>query len=334
MNFWLSYILIAILGTVGVYYGTQPLWQALGHPLSSPAPAMATTGVRTSDPTLAPKGSVIRPATSIARPTPTPSPDVGPAATPAPSADNTTRPGDAAAPATTTESKPPDATTPGNSPYPAPAPGCTAWGLTLASASYYSLSGENRGKLPGGTIMDIDEGRNSSKGDMSLGRVERNNAMLGPYLVANADLVRFNVPRSEVPVENIATLKQYYFLKGTLDQRLTDLKQQAVGANPFAAAYGEAVQKYNEFGTREKQLVTKRDAASGAERMRLMDQLREMIPENQRLLRAVNESKEKYNKWKAANPAAATPDLASDPQALELKKQLAALEPQVKEIVK
>jgi len=207
--------------------------------------------------------------------------------------------------------------------------------MTITCASYYALSGENRGQLPGGSIIDIEDSRSTDKGvDMSMGRVERDNSMAGPYLVANVNLVRFNVSRSDVPADSIATLKQYYGLKGKLDQRIADLKKQAVGANPYAAAYGEAAQKYNDFGTREKQLTARRDAASGAERMHLVDQLREMIPEGQRLLRAVEDTKAKYNKWKAANPNAAMIDIAGDGQAEELRKQIAALEPQVKEIVR
>ena len=211
--------------------------------------------------------------------------------------------------------------------------GSKSWGMTLTSASYYSLSGENRGRLPGGAIMDIQDTRSSSKGDMSEGRVERDNTMVGPYLVAVSDLVRFNVPRSEVPAETITLLKQYYGLKGKLDQRIIDLKKQAVIANPCAAAYGEAVQKYNAFGEREKLLTAKRDAATGADRMRLMDQLRELIPESQRLLRAVESTKADYNKWKAANPGVSMPDPAADAQVQDLQKQIAALEPQVKQVI-
>ena len=329
MKFWLTYILVAILGTAGVYFGTQPLWRTLGLPTSSPASAAVTvSGIRPPASTTAPKES---PAfTRQAKPV------VSSATPPAPTVASGSQPdGQTPAPAVATATAPAEAApTPGNSPYPPPTPGCASWGLTITSASYYSLSGENRGKLPSGTIMDVEDGRNSSKGDMSQGRVERSNTMAGPYLIANTDLVRFNVPRGEVAIENITTLKQSYALNGALDQRLADLKQQATAANPFATAYGAAVQKYNDFGTHEKALVAKRDAATGADRMLLMDQLRAMIPESQRLLRAVNDSKEKYNKWKAANPAAATPDLASDPQTQELQKQIAALEPQVKEIVK
>ena len=336
MKFLVPYLVVALLGTAGVYYGIQPLWLRMGWPLPAPAPAHATA--TTSAPASAPKDPYFRPATPAESPAQAPALTrviTAPGPTPVTPPPPVTTSGKPEAP--TTEPKPSTetaTTTPaassGNPPL---TQGSKSWGMTLTSAAYYALSGENRGKLAGGSIIDIEDSRNTSRGDMSVGRVERDNTMVGPYLVANVDLVRFNVARSEVPAESIATLKQYYQLKGALDVRLTVLKKQAASANPYAAAYGEAVQNYNNFGTREKQLTSRRDSASGAERMKLVDQLREMIPESQRLLRAVEDAKAKYNKWKAANPGATAVDTSSDPLVQDLQRQIAALEPQVKTLI-
>jgi hypothetical protein len=208
------------------------------------------------------------------------------------------------------------------------------WGITVSVASYYSPAGKNQGTLPGGVIMDIEESRATSRGAMSLGRVERDGAMNGPFLIADVDLVRFGVARAEIPEDSLAILKQFYGLKGRLDQRISELRRQAVGANPYAQAYNEAVQKYNDFGKREAALVAKRNQSEGAERMKYMDTLREMIPEGNRLKRSVEEARSRYEKWNAANPGVATaPNVSNDTQVQDLRRQMAELEPKLKDIV-
>lgn len=335
MKFALFYLLAAFAGTAGVYYGAQPLWLAVGMKL--PAAHAAAPSVAPSVPTdpyvrssasseLSGSQTATARAPRLAR---VPDGDEsGAAATPAAPM---TRSNSPTSPATA----PADNTAPlvAGKPLPPPTQGSKAWAMLTNGASYYALSGENRGQLPGGTVMDIEDKKDTDKGEMSLGQVERNDTMVGPYLVANADLVRFNMSRSEVPTETVALLKQYYSLKGQLAQRIADIKKQAVSANPFAAAYADAAQNYNSFGQREKTLTAKRDAASGADRMRYVDTLREMIPEGQRLLRKVEDTKARYNKWKADNPHTPTADTVNDAQAQELRRQIAALEPKVKEIV-
>jgi len=340
MKFLVPFFLVALLGTAGVYYGTQPLWRAMGLPLP-PAAGSSTPP--------APKGPYLRPAT----PNETPTPVSANAVAPVPAARHTPRltrvqdatesaassnpPNKPETPAIEPAAPPPPAAGKPLPPLPPLTPGSKSWGMTISRAAYYALSGENRGQLPGGSIMDIEDSRSTDKGvEMSLGQVERNNGMVGPYLVANADLVRFNVSRSDVPADAIATLKQYYGLKGQLDQRLADLKKLAVSnnPNPYYAAYAEAKQKYGDFNQRVKTLTAKRDAASGADRMQYMDALREMIPEGKRLERAFDAAQTKYSQWKTDHPGVVAPDAtAGDTQVQELRKRLAALEPQVKEIV-
>jgi hypothetical protein len=355
MKFALPFFLVLIFGTAGMHYGAQPLWRALGFQVQVSRPTVAVPEAPAHDPYLRPatptEVAVVTPAVvapvaaapaAAVSHTPRLTRVLEPVETPAPPARTTTsdKPEAPTAEASATTSEP--ATEPAvepavaSKPVPPPTKGTKSWGMTITRASYYALSGENRGQLPGGTIIDVEDSRSTDKGvEMSLGRIEKDGAMAGPYLVANTSLVRFNVPRGDVPADSINTLKQYYALKGQLDQRVNEIKRQAISVNPYAQAYNDAVQKYNDFGTREKRLTKLRDTASGGDRMRYVDQLREMIPEGQRLLRNVETAKANYTKWKTANPAAAAavPDTASDTQAQDLRRQIAALEPKVREIV-
>jgi hypothetical protein len=335
MRFLLAFVVMLLLGTLGVYYGIQPLWRVIGWPIPPPAPAENTS------PELKPL-SVPGPATPGKRPAPPPAgePRRAPAPQPPPSGEplaGTPEAGTDTPPATTEAPVAPAPNIPAITPPPS-TPGSKGWGMTITRAAYYSLAGELRGHLAGGTVMDIDDSRTTEKDvEMALGQVERNGTMAGPYLVAHADLVRFEAPRSEVPATSLATLKQYFQLKEHLEQRLTELKKQAISAhpNPHAAAYGDAVQKYNAFGERQTRLTALRDKASGADRMKHIDTLRGMMAEGKQLELKLQNAKSQYNQWKAAHPNEAPPDLtAKDQQVQELRQQIDALEPAVKAITR
>jgi len=230
------------------------------------------------------------------------------------------------------ETKPRVGQVPSNQPLPPPTPGSKAWGITISRANYYSLSNKWCGHMPGGLIVDIDESRTTQAGKMSLGRVERDHVMTGPYLVDNVALVRFSSPRSEVPAETVAKLKQYYELRDKLDQRIEAITRQTIRTNPETAPFIEAKQKYDAFEQKISQLVARRDGASGEERSRLIDVLREMIPAGQRLKIAVENTKIRYDQWKASHSDAVIVDVEKDAQVCELREQLSALEPEVRKI--
>ena len=318
------YFFAAAVGTAGVYHGARPLGTACGwFPTAGAAPV--SNAVPSSErPVLSAQPHPLHSAETSSAPAPvvssSPSQTVS-----APVATPTGTPADASA-----------ATPPPTVPVPSTVPpatvGCKAWGLTLATVSYYSAAGERRGQLPIASLMDIEGTCDSSRGEMVRGRLERDGAMIGPYLVAASELVQFATPRSDVTPEIQSLLKQYYVTKNQLAERIAELKKDAADANPNASAYREALRQYNDFGAREKLLTEKRDRASGAERMRLMDQLRAMIPENTRLLRAVEESKTRYNSWKKSHPTDA-PDTSKDARVQELQRRLSEIAPSVKDFV-
>lgn len=338
MKFFGLYLFTALVLTVGVYHGARPIGALCGlvpsaadaqFSGSDSAPASPAERVQTAQPPKKTSASALEAA----------SPSVNPATATPSSASEAVAPAETAlVPAQTGNggtASPPEPTrlvASSAPPVPPATTGCKSWGLTLGVVSYYSAAGDKRGQLPVGSLMDIEGSCDSSRGEMIRGRVERDGAMIGPYLVAASELVQFSAPRSEVSPETQSLLKQYFDVKGQLAERIAELKKETVDLNPYAAAFREAKQRYNEFGAREKELTERRDRSVGAERMRCIDQLRAMIPENTRLLRAVEDSKTRYNSWKAGHPVAA-PDTSKDPRVQELQRRLAAIEPRVKEFV-
>ena len=332
MNFWLSFILAALIGTAVVYHVSPTVWKYYGASkpaaISKPAVAPATTPAPVPAASLPPKATL---AASISHPAvhaikPAPAASAPAAATPVSSTTSVPEKTEAA-PTSAASSVPTPALA-------AIAPsGATNWGLTITCASYYSLAGEHRGTLPGGALIDISSHHSSSRGDMAAGEVERGGAMVGPYLIAASDLVQFDVPRSALPAETVNTLKAYYTLKGRLDQRIADLKANDESANPCTAAYLAAHKAYNAFGAETEALRAKFDQSSGALRLKYEDQLRSMKPESVRRKQVLDDAKAKYVDWKKNHPAVAATDPSKDSQVKDLQAQIAALEPKVKEIM-
>lgn len=333
MKFWVCYLIVALVLSAAVYQGARPIGALCGlvpsaadaqSPVSDPVSAAPAARA----PRAQPASIASAPATASASPAENPASaaeSVAHAETVPVSAQ--TGNGVAVAP-----SEPPPQVASSAPTVPPATVGCKAWGLTLGAVPYYSAAGDKRGQLPVGSLMDIEGSCDSSRGEMMRGRVERDGAMVGPYLVAASELVQFAAPRGEVAPEIQSLLKQYFEVKSRLAERIAELKKETVDLNPCAAAYRDAIQRYKEFGEREKALTERRDRAAGKERMDCMDRLRAMIPENTRLLRAVEESKARYNSWKAGHPVAPT-DTSKDPRVQELQCRLAEIEPRVKKYV-
>jgi len=340
MKFLTLFVFLAIAGTLVIYYGMQPLRLAMGLPqqnASTPADATVSRPV-------VPKGLHYRVVANAQPPIPT---SAFTRSQQSPQSSNTPLNVEALASSTAATAAPsitPEISTPSeeikprirqapcNQPLPPPTPGSKAWGITISRANYYSLSNKWCGHVPGGLIVDIEDSRTTQAGEMSLGRVERDNVMTGPYLVDNVALVRFSSPRTEVPAETIATLKQYYELKDKLNQRIEAITRQTIRANPETAPFIEAKQKYEAFERKVNQLVARRDVASGEERSRLIDELREMIPAGQRLKNAADNAKPRYDQWMSSHSDAVSADVEKDAQVHELRQQISVLEPKVRKI--
>lgn len=68
--------------------------------------------------------------------------------------------------------------------------------------------------------------------------------------------------------------------------------------NPYAEEYAAAKAAYEEYWRLVRELTAKRDAASGAERIRYSNQLREMRAENTRLSNALQAAGKKFKNWR------------------------------------
>ena len=92
----------------------------------------------------------------------------------------------------------------------------------------------------------------------------------------------------------------------------------ASGGNPHAAKLREMARAYNEKAKKAEELTARRDAAKGAERTRIANELRRMEAESTRDGMELKKQTALYNEWKAAHGGAAA-DYNADPEYRRIK---------------
>ncbi|NLF22753.1 MAG: hypothetical protein GX590_06270 [Lentisphaerae bacterium] len=329
--FLLRYLAVGIIGTLAVHYGA-PRFKPLLAP-SNPAPD--GTSVAATSPATRPFEPVQeRGGVRVVAPDPITEPDQPPSAAYEPSSEAAvaapppavaTPAADKAAPVVVTTL----GYTPSTSRIPASGSDTTHWGVTLQEAALFERDGKRSGiTLPGGVLVEQTGAGTSSRGEVALCRVWRQGAWAGPWLIATADLIRFEGGRGEVDADELDLLLRYGALHARQEARRRELVRQTVDANPHAAPLRQLKQQYDAAAERAKGLTRQRDGAQGTQRMKLGDELRRLKEDEMRMRRQIEALTRQYEAWKQAHPVA-TADPARDPQVRELAAQIESLRRQL-----
>ena len=341
MGFLLRYLATALVGTLLIYYGLPRLRPLLAERF----PAMGMTAPRDTAPAGAtPVAARLepQPLSACAEPAALPSPasvsrpaeNAVPAedAVPAP---ETSLPEEASTNATPVAPPPgPEvvtqlAYTPSTRRIPPSGTDVTHWGVTLLNAPVFEKDGKRRAEtLPGGTLVEQTAATSSSKGEMALCRFWRGSGWAGPFLVATADLVRFPGGRDEVDADELEVLLRYAELNARAEERRKELTRRGVDANPHTAPLRRLKEEYDAAGAEAGRLTKKRDAARGAERIRLGDELRRVKEQEPRMRRELESLTRQYEAWKSSH-AALTAEPAQDAQLQAIQAQMQALSPRL-----
>ena len=207
------------------------------------------------------------------------------------------------------------------------------WGVTLSYVAHYSLQGNNLGKLPGGTIVEIEGNTTSSRGKMTRCRYRQNGSWSESILIAEAQLAHFNGTSADMQPTALSTLQNYFAAKSAIEKYTASAETRQVEANPYSKPYREAYEKYKDLTERSKVLTAERDNAEGARRSQLIDQLRRMKEEQAALQRDITSYQAKYREWKARHASEFSSNAANDPKVKALQQKMAALEPDVRRLV-
>jgi hypothetical protein len=204
----------------------------------------------------------------------------------------------------------------------------THWGVTVKNAPFFERDGRRRPEeIDGGTLVEQIGSTTSSKGEMALCRIARGRSWAGPYLIATADLLRYEGTREQVDAAKMQELRQYFALNARLEARKLALLKAAVDANPHGPDLRRAQKAYKEAEKRAQELTSFRDRAIGAERARLADELRRMQVEVASMRERVETLNRRYKEWKSTHGVPAAVDPARDAVIRGLESEMAALRP-------
>ncbi|MEI7901209.1 MAG: hypothetical protein WCK89_13230 [bacterium] len=198
------------------------------------------------------------------------------------------------------------------------------WGITSQRTTYYGLDGARLGQVPGGVLLDYRDTRVSSIGNMVECVLLESGTPSAPCLVNSKDVYLFTESYTKLSARQRADLQAYYVFNGKIGVRKTELLQMAAAKNPFFETYNQAYKAYMAHIETAKTLAAKRDRATGFEKSRLEDQLREMKVSETALRMEYDKTHAKFRLWKEQH-ASELAKLENDPDVLKWTKEMQVL---------
>ena len=204
------------------------------------------------------------------------------------------------------------------------------WGVLSLNAPAYRKDGTRlETPAPGGTLVEISKLTFSSKGEeLALCRAWGDGEWTAPVLIPTASIAMFAGTRAGVLAEDLRSLMEYCRINAALSARKATLEREAADANPYAAEIRRLAAENKSLSAKAADLRKRRDAASGAVRAALADELRAIVAKSTSVSAELKDKIPRYEKWKADHPVVVA-DTSSDPEWMELKARLDAAAPAV-----
>ena len=239
---------------------------------------------------------------------------------------------ESAAPASEVESEPQE-----------PAPGAVLnpdpgynWGIVVTNSFFYDAQMKPQGIMLGGTVVARKSSRLLPDGNVAECCYLKEGRLwvYDTVHIYEADLVLFDMPYDKSDPEQRDLLIEYCRLYGLHEAEKARLYKNMSQRNPHLSAHQETAKAYREFLARAKEVHEEHEAATGARRSALQDQLRKMKGQEMEVKRRYEEAKAQYDAWKQQNVTApAEAGRLKTPEMQTLENQMNALRPAVQEIV-
>jgi len=197
--------------------------------------------------------------------------------------------------------------------------------VRTVDARAYNRAGKYLRAIPPGTLVDVLDIRDTRVGQLIVCKVLYQGAEVNDVVLMAKDLeLRPGALASANPKEKDLRVLQAQVL-GQIRDRESDLLEAASKNNPYYAEYKRIQEEYLTFARKAEELTKQRDAATGADKMRIADELRAMKGDDIRLGQTYKAAKQKYQDWKKQNASRASAG-TSDPQMAALRAKLAEIE--------
>lgn len=192
----------------------------------------------------------------------------------------------------------------------------------------YNNTGAFLRKVTAGTIVEVDEIRNSKSGNIVMGSLRfRNSEEPGVVLLAK----ELSLKRGLLFEVDQAVLDKLY-ARAELTQKIADANESArdriIKSNPYYAEYSKLSAEYKELWKEIDSVTANFKATTGPEREKYADRLRTLKNTNINLGNKLKAAKANSGDWARAN----ADKLSIAPEAANLKNQLNQIEEELKDL--
>lgn len=190
-------------------------------------------------------------------------------------------------------------------------------------APHYDRSGKNRGQIPVSTMIKINDIQNNRGEELVIGQRLGLSATSPIIVLRKNDVMLLTGDPSGISSHEKQLRGEQARLQAEIAEREIELKNALRPGNPHADNYRQARNAYHEYGRKVRELTTKRDQATGVDRMDYADKLRMMLHDSKHLKAEYETHKQAYDQWNTANPAN---DSGYDDKLESYRSALAAIE--------
>ncbi len=236
------------------------------------------------------------------------------------------------APTTSGETAPVPEPEAGTAPQPAYNPDAM-WGtVSTQDAPIYDRNGKKMREIPAGSLVDVQETRSTTNGEVVIGSVRSRNGNFD-HVILRREHVELYVgyPISATSKEQRVLVSRRGEILGAIKSRQEALEKAASNRNPHQAEFLAVALKYKAIIDESKQLNEQYKKVTGSQRMELGNRLRTLKNDQFVMMPKYNELKQKRDDWNSQNQNVAQ-DIANDQQIRQLNQQLEQIDQQLRNI--
>lgn len=198
------------------------------------------------------------------------------------------------------------------------------WAIVNSNqAPHYDRTGRNRGNLPAGTILSVQDIQDNRGVELVIGQRLGLSSTSPLILVRKSDLMLLGGNPDAISHQEKQLRANQARLQADISERESEMRSALRSDNPHADEYKQALAAYQSFNREVRDLQQKRDAASGPSRMDFADKLRMLLRDGSEIKEAHDSAKARYDQWNAANPPR---DAGRDETLESYRRQLAEIE--------
>jgi len=194
------------------------------------------------------------------------------------------------------------------------------WGIVnVPEARTYDTNGRFQGRVPAGTLLSISQVRRADVGDIAVATLRTDSGTLRDVVIRATDIrIRPGaIDRTSARERELNV--RLADIEASITARESELEAAFEARNPHADEFHDIRARYAEFwkGIEERQAA--HEKATGGERMRLANELRQLKVDDVRFRREFEAVRTRYQEWKQRNQAQL--DIAGDATMQRLVRQ-------------